>query len=183
MAPKHETKPVYVVFEGRINRPTILSSWAQVHPLVAGWSGAKHETFKDVEAAREELKSRGLQSDENIKDAVAPSVKSVPGKYYAVAYGKKIGIFNEWRHAEVATKGTDACYERFKTMEAAVQFIEDWKTSYAEASLWEITKALNEGLRPKSMQFKAGFFLKKDWNWPGAENELPNIGGLELNTE
>lgn len=57
---------------------------------------------------------------------------------------------------------TDACYEGFAARADAEAFIEYWKQTVAEVYRMEIKKALDEGLRPRTMSFNIAGLLSRD---------------------
>ncbi|KAL2861013.1 RNase H1/viroplasmin domain-containing protein, partial [Aspergillus lucknowensis] len=82
-----------------VNGPTIFSSWAQVHPRVTGCKGAHHQGFDTLEDARSSLQDRG--SSEFSADVLSNSTSATstrgPKNFYAVAYGRTSGIFEDYR--------------------------------------------------------------------------------------
>lgn len=51
-------------------------------------------------------------------------------KYYAVANGRKIGVFNNWEEAEKSVKGfKDAMFKSFKNYEDAANYVERLKVT------------------------------------------------------
>lgn len=73
---------------------------AQVHPRVTGFNGADHEEFERLEQARNAMKERMIERyDEALKPKAREIVgQELRGKYYAVAYGYTIGVFQDWEY-------------------------------------------------------------------------------------
>jgi ribonuclease HI len=87
-----------------IGRETgIFSSWAEVEPLVSGFSGALHKSFhhrRQAETwladARRQL-ARVRLSNAAISSAAATAADSAGSmQCYAVAVGRETGIFSSW---------------------------------------------------------------------------------------
>ncbi|KAL3479393.1 hypothetical protein BJX99DRAFT_222551 [Aspergillus californicus] len=89
----------YVVYKGRVNSPTIFSSWAQVHPRVTGYNGADHQGFDTLQDARSSLQERGFSEFSAVVESNSRSTTSTrrPKKFYAVAYGRTTGVFEDYR--------------------------------------------------------------------------------------
>ncbi|KAL5334262.1 hypothetical protein BJX70DRAFT_378667 [Aspergillus crustosus] len=125
----------YVVYKGRVDDPTIFSSWAQVHPKVTEYSGADHEGFETLEYARNSLRKRGFSKfTEVVKNGSGKKNITKRGeKFHAIAYGKNTGIFEDYSDVEQAIKGfRSACHQSFNTREEAERFIDEWNISYNE---------------------------------------------------
>jgi hypothetical protein len=73
---------------------------AHVHPRVIGFNGADHEEFERLEQARNAMKERMIERyDEALKPKARELVgEELRGKYYAVAYGYTIGVFQDWEY-------------------------------------------------------------------------------------
>jgi viroplasmin and RNaseH domain-containing protein len=92
----------YAVAAGR--ETGIFTSWAKVEPLVSGFSGALHKSFRHRRLAEKWLAEARRQlahvrlSNAAISSAAAAEAASV-GLYpswCAVAVGRKTGIFSSW---------------------------------------------------------------------------------------
>ena len=58
--------------------------------------------------------------------SVRPSTVTLSGYYYAVAVGKRPGIYESWAEAQPQVTGVrGAKYKKFKTRQEAQQFIAD----------------------------------------------------------
>ena len=70
---------------------------ASVHPRVTGVCGADFKEVNNLEEARASMKSKGIKEyDEVIRSTVHDSHRRTREKYYAVALGKRTGIFKDW---------------------------------------------------------------------------------------
>ncbi|CCF42886.1 hypothetical protein CH063_02943 [Colletotrichum higginsianum] len=157
MAPrKTKVTEFYAVFKGRVDEPTIYSSWGDAHPRVTGCNAV----FKGFSSLQEPLdymeRLNVLAPRQVIKEgagAFTPDGKS--DGYYAVANGRNPGIYQYWRGETQALsqlhETPGACCKRFKTKEQAETFIEEWKQAVADVLLRSIREALDQGMRPKDM--------------------------------
>ncbi|KAJ5364459.1 uncharacterized protein N7496_010172 [Penicillium cataractarum] len=165
---------MYVLYKGRVDRPTIFSSWASVHPRVTGVCGAEFKEVNNLEEARASMKAKGIKEyDEVIRSTVHGSHRKARGKYYAVALGKTTGIFEDWGEVENATKGVKyACQQRFDTESEAKEFIDDWNEAFADIWRQEIRDGLKDGWRVKSLDLDLASVLTKRSNEANAESDL-----------
>lgn len=111
---RRKNKDYYAVIEGRLDKPTIFSSWyysqtdfeyqtdlefirGDAHPRVTGCSN-RHKGFLTIEEARKYMAKHGVaEYDEVIKDmSVDTTPKRMSMAYYAVAFGRDPGIYPEW---------------------------------------------------------------------------------------
>ncbi|KAK6823444.1 hypothetical protein RU639_006144 [Aspergillus parasiticus] len=162
----YEKDGFYAVYRGRVDRPTIYSSWSQVHPRVIGCKDADQQKFDTLQEARDAMISRGFTDP---KEVIVPITegKAGPlghGKFYAVAGGRTTEVFTDWENAKRSIDGTHACHQRFRTQQEAEQFIETWKDAYADVWRREIRQGLDKGWKPKDMEFDAGLFLDRGNN-------------------
>ncbi|CEJ82771.1 hypothetical protein VHEMI02819 [[Torrubiella] hemipterigena] len=151
----------YVVLNGgRVEKPTIFSSWGDVHPRVAGCK-AKYERFKKLEEAYKYLKDNGVEEGD-YHEVINPTAgKTTPDKgskaFYAVANGTRVGVFDCFCGEDgckcQVEQAPGACHQRFRTRQQADAFREDWNESVAYIYYKEIKKALDEGKRPLDMKF------------------------------
>lgn len=65
----------------------------------------------------------------------------------------------EYRRAEKATTGTTACFRRFETEGEAEEFIREWKDAYADVWRRAIRQGLDNGWKPKDMEFDISLLL------------------------
>ncbi|KAL0942304.1 fungal specific transcription factor [Colletotrichum truncatum] len=152
MVSKRKNKEYYAVFKGRVDEPTIFSSWGDAHPRVTGCH-AKFKGFDTIDKARLYLKGLGAsEHKEVIKNGNIPTTPEWNSEaFYAVAYGSKPGIHAYWYGEGGAKEQTDslkgACHKHFRTKDQAEAFVEDWKQSFSE--VWQniIKEALDQGLQ------------------------------------
>ncbi|KAJ5159297.1 uncharacterized protein N7500_008948 [Penicillium coprophilum] len=89
---------VYVIYRGRVDQPTIYSSWGHAHPKVTGFDGADFRSFERLEDAQNSLKEKGIEDYKTfLKPAKSSPSQKSRQKYYAVAYGTKVGVFRDWK--------------------------------------------------------------------------------------
>lgn len=71
---------------------------SQVHPRVTEYTGAEHEKFKTLEAARKEMSEKGIKDFDLFIENPVPITHSLrsKNKYWAVVGGKSTGIFTSW---------------------------------------------------------------------------------------
>ncbi|KAL2831923.1 hypothetical protein BJY01DRAFT_239946 [Aspergillus pseudoustus] len=173
----------YVVYKGRVNDPTIFSSWAQVHPRVTGYRGAHHQGFDTLEDARSSLRERGYIEFSAVVQSNSTSTTSTRGqkKFYAVAYGRTSGIFEDYRDVEMATKGfKSACHQGFETRKEAERFINEWRTSYCEVFQKSLRDKLDNGWSPRDLSFKTEAILKMDNGGNAAEGLAMMMENLDF---
>ncbi|KAJ9607040.1 hypothetical protein H2200_008112 [Cladophialophora chaetospira] len=173
---RRKNKEYYAVIKGRVEGPTIFSSWGDAHPRVTGCY-ADHKAFLTIEEAREWVRRKGFcEPKEVLKDTAidtTPERNSVA--FYAIAYGRNPGIrrvCGKTGSLEEIEEFQGACHKRFKTEAQAQAFIEDWKESYAEVWRSEVKKALDRGLQPKDMKFGMENILKE----PNEVRDIVDLG-------
>ncbi|KAJ5751465.1 uncharacterized protein N7511_008430 [Penicillium nucicola] len=194
--PVSRSDKFYAVYKGRVDKPTIYSSWSQAHPIVIGCEGADHQKFDTLEEARKAMKGRGFEDvDIFVKKSAETKVTSLQkGKHYAVAGGKSTRVFTSWKNAEKAINGTTACQECFSTKQEAEEFIESWKDAYADVWRRAIRQGLNEGWKARDMSLNIELFLLRENDnerlkeddhemVKTAQNELPKIEQLSVKEE
>ncbi|KAL4983811.1 hypothetical protein BDW68DRAFT_181258 [Aspergillus falconensis] len=155
----------YAIHKGRVDQPTIFSSWVQVHPRVVGYNGAKHQCFDTLEDARNWVQGEGRNEfSEIVKSKLASKTSQRPrGKFYAIAYGRTTGVFEDYGEVEKAIKGfKSACYQRFDTPEEAKEFIDQWRAAYSEVWQREIKRRLHNGWLPRDLSFNTELILETD---------------------
>ncbi|KAK4075244.1 hypothetical protein Purlil1_12718 [Purpureocillium lilacinum] len=169
-------KEYYAVIKGRVDEPTIFSSWGDAHPRVTGCS-SKHKGFHTIEAAKNWMRKHGVKRpNEVIKDG-AGETTPLPGSraFYAVANGKKPGITEYW----CGPKGSK------QEVDKAEAFIADWKQSVAELYCKAIKESLEQGLRPVDMAFRVqNLFCEDEIKVEEADAEGDfGMGGLTFKEE
>ncbi|KAI9367691.1 hypothetical protein BJX61DRAFT_537846 [Aspergillus egyptiacus] len=173
----------YVVYKGRVNGPTIFSSWAQVHPRVIGYNGAHHQGFDTLDDARRSLQERGFDGFSAVVESKSRSTTPTrrPKRFYAVAYGRTTGVFKDYRDVELATKGfRSACHQGFETREEAERFIDEWRTSYCEVLQKSIRDGLDNGWLPRDLSFNIETILKMGDGGIAAEGLAMQMENLDL---
>ncbi|KAJ5471819.1 hypothetical protein N7539_008762 [Penicillium diatomitis] len=194
--PVSKSDKFYAVYKGRVDKPTIYSSWSQAHPRVIECEGAEHKKWDTLEDARKGMKDRGFEDvDIFVKKSAETKIASLrKDKYYAVAGGKTTRVFTSWEDAKEAINGTTACQECFSTKQEAEEFIENWKDAYADVCRRAIRQGLNEGWKARDMSLNIGSILlrendnerlKEDGHEmvKTAQNELPKIEQLSVKEE
>ncbi|KAJ5111699.1 hypothetical protein NUU61_001329 [Penicillium alfredii] len=162
--PVNKSDKFYAIYKGRVDKPTIYSSWSQAHPRVIGCEGADHQKFDTLKDARKEMEERGFE-DIDIFVKKSAEIKVTPmrkGKHYAVAGGKNTRVFTAWKDAEKAINGTTACQECFGTKQEAEEFIESWKDAYADVWRRAIRQGLDEGWKVRDMSLNIESFLLRE---------------------
>lgn len=110
---RRKNKEYYAVVNGRVDEPTIFSSWyflsyivarnrliayrGDVHPRVTGCH-AKYKAFFTTEGARAYMNKEGVTEPKEVIKAGAGMTSPSWGSnaYYAVAHGKQPGITLYW---------------------------------------------------------------------------------------
>ncbi|KAM3463856.1 hypothetical protein BB8028_0002g15520 [Beauveria bassiana] len=135
----------------RLLRPTIFSSWGDAHPRVTGCK-SEDKCFSSLAEARAWLRERTQDEiHEVLKDRHPYRGK---GGFYAVANGRKVGVFHNWCDCQLQTAEVEgACFKKFETEQEAEAFIQDWKQAVVEVYMVEIKTALDNGFRPAHMKF------------------------------
>ncbi|CAN9302553.1 unnamed protein product [Alternaria alternata] len=164
----------YAVVTGRLDEPTIFSSWyaslelqqmalelnltrGDVHPRVTDCENL-YQSFCSIQEARGYMEQTGCATFKEVIKETA--LDTTPTKhnmaYYAVANGANPGIYDVWDGPGGAQENVHefpgACHKKFRTKEQAEAFIEDWKETYAEVWRRALKKALDEGLRPQDLK-------------------------------
>ncbi|KAL1868930.1 hypothetical protein Daus18300_005766 [Diaporthe australafricana] len=176
----------FAVVKGRIDEPTIFSSWGDAHPRVTGCESI-HKGFPTIEEARNYMfENRVPKPKEDLKEG-AGETTPIPNSlyYYAVASGDKPGIYpycGEQGSKQQVTEMSGSCHKRFRTQQQAEDFIKDWKETVASLYLAAIKNALDEGLRPKDMKFRVeDVFSLPSNDSDGSEETLRNkLGDLSI---
>jgi viroplasmin and RNaseH domain-containing protein len=79
----------------------ITFSRAQVHPRVIGYDAEDHKGFATLHEARESFEKRGIAEYEEAPECSSKCERVLNSEqgvyYYAVAYGKTVGVFNTWK--------------------------------------------------------------------------------------
>lgn len=121
MAPRrHENNEYYAVFCGRVDEPTIFSSWyflsyivmmnrlitsnrGDAHPRVTGCP-SEHKAFVTIEDARLYMKKKGVMKAKEVIKKGAGETTPLKGDlpFYAVAHGKHPGIYPNWQYDVLA---------------------------------------------------------------------------------
>ncbi|KAJ5812830.1 hypothetical protein N7447_009853 [Penicillium robsamsonii] len=171
----------YAVYKGRVDKPAIYCSWSQAHPRVIGCKGAEHDKLT-LEDACNEMFQRGIKDfDMPIKNSVKrDTIPLNKGKHWAVAGGRATGVFTDWKSAEKAITGTNACHGAFSSQEEAEDFIASWKDAFADVSRLAIRQALENGWVPRNMKFNVESFLIRDnENMMGENDKEMKMRGIE----
>ncbi|KAK8013572.1 hypothetical protein PG991_009165, partial [Apiospora marii] len=161
----------YAVLRGRVERPTIFSSWSvctvlgDAHPRVTGCK-ARHKAFHTIEEAREQMTEWGVPKDEYAEILKNGAGETTPlhgcEAFYAVAHGKRPGIYSYWDETKLETeKISGVCHKHFRTRAQAEAFIEDWKQSYTEVYAMVLKQALDQDLRPRDLKMNLEDILEK----------------------
>ncbi|KAL3421822.1 hypothetical protein PVAG01_05978 [Phlyctema vagabunda] len=152
---RRQNMEYYAVIRGRIDEPTIFSSWGDAHPRVTGCSSV-HKAFLTLEDALGYMKRNGVTAPKVVIKEGAGSTTPVRDSqaFYAVAHGRKPGIYPYWHKSteQEVKEVSGACHKRFRTRSQAEAFIEDWKDSFADVWRRKIREALDQGLKPCDMK-------------------------------
>ncbi|KAM3510406.1 hypothetical protein MY10362_000030 [Beauveria mimosiformis] len=135
--------------------------------------------FSSLAEARAWLQERTKEEiDEVLKDRHPYRGK---GGFYAVANGRKVGIFHNWCDCQLQTSEVaGACFKKFETEQEAEAFIEDWKQAVVQVYMLEIKTALDNGFRPAHMKFNVKKkLLQRDTNKAAEEPEPVKAGEPE----
>ncbi|KAJ5805619.1 uncharacterized protein N7503_003221 [Penicillium pulvis] len=156
MSPSRKNKEYYAIFKGRVEEPTIFSSWGHAHPRITGYKKPISKSFTTLQAARRYMTEKGVTEPREIIKSEDEDTTPVCGNgFYAVANGDNPGVYPLYRGKYGAEKEVDkvegSCHKRFKTEAQAKEFIDEWKETFA--GIWSeiIREALDEGLRPRSI--------------------------------
>ncbi|BCS00025.1 RNase H1/viroplasmin domain-containing protein [Aspergillus luchuensis] len=147
----------YAVLTGRIDEPTIFSSWGDAHPRVTGCR-SDHEAFENLLEAQNFMEKNGVKQPKLVIKEGAGETTPLLGKeaFYAVANGRNPGIY-PYYHGKTkpeVDRFDGACHKHFRTHSQAEAFIEDWKNSYADVCRREIKAKLDQGFRPPNMKLR-----------------------------
>ncbi|CAI6226428.1 unnamed protein product [Periconia digitata] len=155
---RKKNKEYYAVFSGRVDEPTIFSSWGDAHPRVTGCE-AVMKGFASIEKARQYMKELGIsECKEVIKEtALNTTPANNDTAYYAVAYGSEGPCIKPyWYGDKGAFEETDkapyACHKHFRTEAQAEAFIEDWKEAYAEVIYRAVKEGFSKGMKPRDLK-------------------------------
>ncbi|KAF2703981.1 hypothetical protein K504DRAFT_463056 [Pleomassaria siparia CBS 279.74] len=168
----------YAVISGRIDTPTIFSSWGDVHPRVTGCESVWEGFFSRIEAELY-MRKNGVSNFETVIKDTALNTTPVKGDepYYAVANGSAPGIKRAWSGEDGALKAVrempGACHKRFRTEAQALAFIEDWKEAYAEVVRRAVIEQLDRGLRPQNIYLDVGGLF-----YEGRRDSVEPMAGL-----
>lgn len=122
----------YAVAKGR--NVGIYPSWAQCEAEIKGFPQAKFKKFSTQEEAENFIKSVDenhsrvtiLSSNVSMQDRSISRPKSLQETYYAVAKGKKVGIYSTWMECKAQVDGEKyPKYKKFLNLKEAEQFIEE----------------------------------------------------------
>ncbi|KAB8077674.1 hypothetical protein BDV29DRAFT_167919 [Aspergillus leporis] len=87
----------YAAFTGRVEEPTIFSSWGDAHPRVTGCTSL-HGAFETLEDARAYMKRMGATQAKEVMKVDAGETAPLNGnRFYAVANGVNPGIYDLYR--------------------------------------------------------------------------------------
>ena len=104
--------PCYAVARGKT--PGIYQTWAEAEIQVKGFSDARFKKFSTAREAEMFMAENSKASDK----------KPQGSPYYAVARGKKPGIYRTWPEAETQVENVfDARFKKFETLEEAQMFM------------------------------------------------------------
>lgn len=130
---------------------------------MADFVGRKFFQANTLEGARRSMKLQGvIDFDELLKHEGEDIDKQGSRQaYYAVAFGRKTGIYNTWQYvysqirryllimsSEAKAEIEDCsfpCYKRLDTLREAEGFLEDWNYAYADSWRWAIKNRLSNG--------------------------------------
>lgn len=120
----------YAVAKGR--NVGVYSSWAQCEAEIKGFAQAKYRKFSTKEEAENFVESNGSNHSQfsnpsnNLTTQCenGPNQKSSKETYYAVAKGKKVGIYTTWLECKAQVDGEKfPKYKKFSNLKEAEQFI------------------------------------------------------------
>ncbi|KAK6065238.1 hypothetical protein SCUP234_12653 [Seiridium cupressi] len=137
---KAKNKEYYAVLKGRVDGPTIFSSWGDTHPRVTGCVSI-FKGFRTLGEARTYLEDRRASEPQEILKNEAGETTPIWNSmgFYAVANGERPGIYNYWYGDEGSEpqvkEVSSACHQWFRTLAQAEAFIEDWKESFSDLEL------------------------------------------------
>lgn len=159
-------KEFYAVLKGRVDEPTIFSSWGDAHPRVTGCAST-FKGFRTLEESRAYLNENGAsEHQEIIKNGAGETTPIWNSEgFYAVAYGGRPGIYNYWwgdkgSRPQVETI-SGACHKVFRTRAQAEAFIEDWKESFSDVFRRALKQMMDQGHRPNNMKLQLEAILSR----------------------
>ncbi|KAL1850711.1 hypothetical protein VTK73DRAFT_9607 [Phialemonium thermophilum] len=124
---------LHAVARGR-DGPGLYASWAVAHVQTNGVKGSCHKAFSTGAEAEAFLKSQGChepavgrarQNDRSQNTVGGSTARKI--RYYAVANGRRQGIYNNWGEAGKQVNGfPGACHKAFDTLQKAQEFIDDY---------------------------------------------------------
>jgi len=132
LSPHFENMFFYAVAKGR--NVGVYPSWAQCEAEIKGFPQAKYRKFPTLEEAENFVKliddrhsKVSIQSNNvSVQSQSGTKSKSLATAYYAVAKGKKIGIYPTWLECKAQVDGEKyPKYKKFLNLEEAEQFIEE----------------------------------------------------------
>ncbi|KAF6265041.1 Caulimovirus viroplasmin-domain-containing protein [Scenedesmus sp. NREL 46B-D3] len=128
MAPKKW----YAVRKG--HRTGLCESWAECQAATTGYSGAQYKSFKTREEAQAYLtgSSGGAAAAAGHAQPAdgGSAAAAAGGKFYAVASGRQIGIFDNWPQTKAAVEGfTNPVYKSFRMRQEAADFLAQYSSS------------------------------------------------------
>lgn len=116
-----------------------------------------------LEGARRSIKFQGIVDFDEVLKHEGEDIDKQGSRqaYYAVAFGRKTGIYNTWqyvysqirRYLLIMSREARAeiedysfpCYKRLDTLRKAEGFLEDWNHAYADSWRWTIKNRLSAG--------------------------------------
>ncbi|KAJ5523287.1 hypothetical protein N7513_012831 [Penicillium frequentans] len=157
MSPKRKNKEYYAILKGRVEEPTIFSSWGHAHPRITWYDGAVSRSFTTLKEARGYMKEEGVpKSIEIIRSEDENTTPEGGNGFYAVANGNNPGVYPFYRgktgSEKEVKKVTGSCHKRFRTRAQAEAFIEDWNETCAEIWSKPINKEPDQGFRPRDTE-------------------------------
>ncbi|RAL15895.1 RNase H1/viroplasmin domain-containing protein [Aspergillus homomorphus CBS 101889] len=151
---RREKKKFYAVVSGRVAEATIFSSWGDAHPHITGCLSV-HEGFETLPEAQKYMMEKGIDKPKLVIHDDTKETRPQPhsGRFYAVAFGRRPGVYLSWKDAEPQVKDyPHACHKRFATRAQAQAFIRDWEESHADICRGDAIDKLGKGLRPTDLE-------------------------------
>lgn len=122
----------YAVASGR--QIGIYPTWSQCEAQIKGFPQAKFKKFKSLEEAESFVGDAKPCGNQDISiprssltkpfDNPVPSNPKRPALYYAVAKGKKVGIYSTWPECKAQVDGQEfPIFKKFDNLEEAEQFV------------------------------------------------------------
>ncbi|ORY00738.1 hypothetical protein BCR34DRAFT_637791 [Clohesyomyces aquaticus] len=72
---RRKNKEYYAVFQGRVDEPTIFSSWGDAHPRAIGGCSSQHSAFVTIKEAREYMMKKGTST---CKEVIKSTTDTTP---------------------------------------------------------------------------------------------------------